>query len=65
MIGDNPASDIAGAIKKGWISILVKTGVFDPSGPNSKNGNDKKFPATHVVEDFEEAINLIVKLEGL
>jgi ribonucleotide monophosphatase NagD (HAD superfamily) len=28
MIGDNPKSDIAGANKKGWTSILVRTGVF-------------------------------------
>lgn len=28
MIGDNPASDIRGANAKGWVSILVKSGVF-------------------------------------
>ena len=65
MIGDNPESDIAGAIKKGWISILVKTGVFDPKADSSSNGNDTKFPATYVVDDFTEAINLIFKLEAL
>ena len=63
MIGDNPESDIAGAIKKGWTSILVKTGVFDPKAATSINGNDSKFPATHVVEDFKEAVNLIFRLE--
>jgi ribonucleotide monophosphatase NagD (HAD superfamily) len=29
MIGDNPLSDIEGASRKGWTSILVKTGIFD------------------------------------
>lgn len=28
MVGDNPASDIAGANGFGWESILVRTGVF-------------------------------------
>jgi ribonucleotide monophosphatase NagD (HAD superfamily) len=66
MIGDNPKSDIAGAITKGWTSILVKTGVFDPRASTStKDGNDKEFPATYSVKDFEEAINLIYKLENL
>ena len=63
MIGDNPESDIAGAIRKGWTSILVKTGVFDPNAATSINGNDRKFPATYVVEDFPEAIDLIFRLE--
>ena len=53
MIGDNPKSDIAGAKAKGWVSILVKTGCFDPNdAQNSVNGNDKVHPATHVVENF-------------
>ena len=65
MIGDNPESDIAGAIKRGWTSILVKTGVFDPKAETSVNGNDSKFPATYVVEDFAEAINLIFRLEAI
>ena len=28
MIGDNPSSDIRGANDSGWISILVRTGMF-------------------------------------
>ncbi|KAK7045715.1 hypothetical protein VNI00_007548 [Paramarasmius palmivorus] len=31
MIGDNPASDIAGANGAKWNSVLVHTGVYDPS----------------------------------
>ena len=52
MIGDNASTDIAGANSKGWRSILVKTGIFDPKAPTSKNGNDAKNPATYVVQDF-------------
>ena len=65
MIGDNPESDIAGAIAKGWVSILVRTGVFDPNAVTSKDGNDTRFRATHVVETFKDAIDLIYKLEKL
>jgi len=59
MIGDNPKSDIAGGNLKGMTTILVRTGVFDPNSETSVNENDKDNPATHVVEDFKEAINLI------
>ena len=65
MIGDNPESDISGANAVGWTSILVKTGVFKADAPTSKDGNDAKHPATHVVEDFKAAIDLIYKLEKL
>jgi ribonucleotide monophosphatase NagD (HAD superfamily) len=43
----------------GWISILVKTGIF--KGPE----NCSKYPANYVVNNLEEAINLILKLEGM
>jgi len=65
MIGDNPNSDIAGGNKAGFTTILVKTGVFNPSAPSSKNGNDKVNPATHVVENLKAAVDLIFELEGL
>ncbi len=65
MIGDNPKSDIAGGNSKGMTTILVKTGVFDPTAETSFEGNDREHPATYVVEDFEAAINLIYTLEGL
>lgn len=62
MIGDNPDSDIDGANRRGdnWVSILVKTGVFDP-----KKENDERHPAKYVVEDMEEAVKLIYKIEGI
>lgn len=59
MIGDNPEGDIEGANRKGWTSILVRTGLF--KGP----GNDANHPASHVVEDMEEAVRLICRLERL
>ncbi|THH26679.1 hypothetical protein EUX98_g7513 [Antrodiella citrinella] len=49
MVGDNPESDIAGANQAGWKSILVRTGVYDPS-----NGPPSHTP-THEVEDVEDA----------
>jgi ribonucleotide monophosphatase NagD (HAD superfamily) len=61
MIGDNPDSDIDGANRRGdsWVSILVRTGVF-------QNGeNSTKHPAKYVVQDVEEAVKLIFKLENL
>ena len=65
MIGDNPASDIAGGNGKGWKTILVETGVFKPEAETSLKGNDRKNPATYVVKDFKAAIELIFKHEGL
>lgn len=59
MIGDNPHSDIKGANEIGWISILVRTGVF--SGLH----NDTVDPAKYVVNDFHDAIKLIFQLENI
>lgn len=60
MIGDNPYTDIQGANLAGWCSILVKTGIW-----NGLEENDIKYPATHVVHNFNEAIKLIFELEGI
>jgi len=62
MIGDNPKSDIRGGNTAGWTTILVKTGVFQQTEVNL---NDSEDPATHVVENFNEAIKLICELEGI
>ena len=59
MIGYNPDSDIDGANRKGWISILVRTGIF------KGRENSETHPATYVVEDMEAAIRLIFKLENI
>ena len=53
MIGDNPKSDIKGGNDAGWITILVKTGIFQGKY------NDKEHPAKYVVNNFKEAIELI------
>lgn len=59
-IGDNPQSDIRGARNAGanWISILVKTGVWNSLNSN----NDPIDPADVVVEDVSEAVDWIVRL---
>eukprot|EP00792_Barthelona_sp_PAP020_P003906 TRINITY_DN1748_c0_g1_i1.p1 TRINITY_DN1748_c0_g1~~TRINITY_DN1748_c0_g1_i1.p1 ORF type:complete len:344 (+),score=97.36 TRINITY_DN1748_c0_g1_i1:38-1033(+) len=57
MVGDNPKSDIQGALKNGWRSILVRTGLF-------QGINDDQFPAEYVVEDVSEAVDLILNGES-
>ncbi len=59
MIGDNPEGDIEGANRKGWDSILVRTGLWNG------DGNHHKHPAKYVVQDMEEAIELICKKENI
>ncbi|KAF9268774.1 HAD hydrolase [Marasmius fiardii PR-910] len=51
MIGDNPASDIAGANAAGWSSILVHTGVYDPN-----SGAPPAHLPTHQAPDVEAAV---------
>ncbi|KAI0075369.1 HAD-superfamily hydrolase [Panus rudis PR-1116 ss-1] len=55
MIGDNPESDIAGANAAGWDSVLVHTGVYDPS-----SGSPKHKP-THIANDVEEAVKWAIE----
>ena len=59
MIGDNPEGDIEGANRKGWDSILVRTGLWDGKD------NHEKHPAKYVVRDMEEAIEVICSKEGI
>ncbi|PWN36143.1 HAD-superfamily hydrolase [Meira miltonrushii] len=55
MIGDNPASDIAGANGFGWKSALVRTGVYrDQDGP-------PKHKPTILVDDVEEAVRKAIE----
>lgn len=51
-VGDNPDADVAGANAAGapWVSVLVRTGVFN--GP----GNSKRHPAAIVVDDVAAAV---------
>jgi len=62
MIGDNPKSDVRGGNNVGWTTILVKTGVFQQTEVAL---NDPEDPAKYVVENFNEAIQLICELEGI
>jgi HAD superfamily hydrolase (TIGR01456 family) len=55
MIGDNPKSDIAGALGAGWQAILVRTGVYS-GGPNE---------AHLVTDNVLTALQYIYKQEGL
>ncbi|VFQ95656.1 unnamed protein product [Cuscuta campestris] len=59
MVGDNPSVDIKGARQAGnpWFSILTRTGVF------KGNANDTDFPADHVVDTVEEAVEYILSRE--
>ncbi|KRX08521.1 HAD-like domain [Pseudocohnilembus persalinus] len=61
MIGDSIYTDINGANQFGWETILIRTGLHKRLTDNIKEGN----PAKYVVRDFEEAIKLIFKIEGL
>lgn len=54
MMGDNPRADIKGANNVGWYSFLTRTGIH-PSADN-----DKENPATFVVEDFSQAVDILL-----
>jgi ribonucleotide monophosphatase NagD (HAD superfamily) len=58
MIGDNPPVDIKGANDSGFVSVLVRTGVFN------EGENDLENPAKYVVNDVNDAVDLILRLEG-
>ena len=61
MIGDNPSVDIKGGNENGFKTILVRTGVFNEENKD----NCDKHPATYCVNDINDAINLIIRLENL
>lgn len=59
MVGDNPASDIAGANAYGWQSLLVRTGVYrDEQGP-------PKHAPSQIVDNVEAGVHWALKKEGL
>jgi ribonucleotide monophosphatase NagD (HAD superfamily) len=58
MIGDNPRADIRGANNIGWGSFLTQTGVHH--GPE----NDIENPATQVVYNFAEVVDIILKIKN-
>ncbi|XP_058206876.1 uncharacterized protein YKR070W [Rhododendron vialii] len=61
MVGDNPSVDIKGAQQAGhpWFSILTRTGVF-----KGKENHDE-YPADLVVDTVEEAVDYILRKEGI
>ncbi|KDE09526.1 HAD-superfamily subfamily IIA hydrolase [Microbotryum lychnidis-dioicae p1A1 Lamole] len=58
MLGDNPASDIAGANAFGWESILVRTGVF------RGDVKDAEHRPTIVKDDVWEGVKWALQREG-
>ncbi|TPX55772.1 hypothetical protein PhCBS80983_g05039 [Powellomyces hirtus] len=59
MVGDNPASDIAGANRHGWTGILVETGVYKQG--DVVVGDER--PEV-VVRDVEKAVEWVMRREG-
>ncbi|WVF72738.1 TIGR01456 family HAD hydrolase [Kwoniella sp. CBS 6097] len=58
MVGDNPLSDIDGANRHGWSSILVRTGVFrDP------NGEIPSHRPTVICDDVEKGVEWAIEQE--
>ncbi|KZP18676.1 HAD-superfamily hydrolase [Athelia psychrophila] len=55
MVGDNPESDIAGANKANWDSVLVHTGVYEPA-----EGPPRHTP-TFEAENVEEAVKMAIE----
>jgi ribonucleotide monophosphatase NagD (HAD superfamily) len=58
MIGDNPESDIQGARRAGWSSILVHTGVYSPDS-GKKPTHEPSFES----KDVEEAVHMAIQRE--
>jgi HAD superfamily hydrolase (TIGR01456 family) len=59
MVGDNPASDIAGANAAKWSSLLVRTGVYkDVQGPPAHQ-------PTRIVDNVEAGVRWALEKEGL
>jgi ribonucleotide monophosphatase NagD (HAD superfamily) len=57
MVGDNPASDIAGAVAYGWASALVRTGVYHDAAP-------PPIPSpTLIVDNVEHAVQQAITRE--
>lgn len=60
MVGDNPASDIAGGNNYGWQTILVRTGVFqDDDFVNDKAGKLAR-PTVGVFDDVEKGVDYVL-----
>jgi HAD superfamily hydrolase (TIGR01456 family) len=60
MVGDNPHSDITGAVRSKWTGMLVRTGVFQ-----GDTDALKMYPPNHIADNVEEAVKIALKEEGL
>lgn len=58
MVGDNPASDIAGANAHGWSSILVRTGVF-----HDTHGEKPAYQPTAIADNVEKGVEWAIGKE--
>ncbi|WWC90790.1 TIGR01456 family HAD hydrolase [Kwoniella dendrophila CBS 6074] len=58
MVGDNPLSDIDGANRFGWNSILVRTGVF-----HDKHGEKPSHKPTVICDDVEKGVEWAIQEE--
>jgi len=58
MVGDNPASDIAGANGAGWKSILVRTGVY-------RGHREPSAKPTVILDDALDAVRWALEQEGI
>lgn len=56
MVGDNPESDIKGANDNGWLSILLRTGVFQDEDYDSIIAK----PTVGVFDNVEEAVKHVL-----
>ena len=69
MIGDNPASDVAGAnLHSGangttWEALLVRTGVFNPERQSESSLRDQ-FAPRRVLDDVRGAVRWALEQEG-
>ncbi|WRT68322.1 TIGR01456 family HAD hydrolase [Kwoniella shivajii] len=58
MVGDNPLSDIDGANRHGWSSILVRTGVF-----HDTHGEKPSHTPTIICDDVEKGVEWAIEQE--
>ncbi|OMH82097.1 putative CDP-alcohol phosphatidyltransferase class-I family protein [Zancudomyces culisetae] len=58
-IGDNPLSDIVGANRQGWGSVLVRTGVYNEK-THALHPELHQVPS-HIADDVYEAVKWIAE----
>ena len=63
MVGDYPKIDLVGGKKAGMSTVLVETGIYDPSNPQDVETRHLPFMASvdHTVAHIEAAVDLIIE----